>query len=501
MALMNQDVPTDHAMLNTELASGNASSNLLGITFSNISLEDALRQLQFAISAIGSTNLFFVNSHCLNVSYENQEYRRALKQADMIFPDGSGVAFGCSSNGETLKHNLNGTDLFPLICQLATDQGKSIYLLGAKPGTPERVAQWVQSEFSELEIAGIQHGYFSPEEEPEIIASINDSGADIILVAMGVPTQELWLDRVRPQLGTTLNVAVGGLFDFYAGNVSRAPVWMRNRGIEWIWRLLQEPRRMWNRYIIGNPLFAARMRYEVNTRAFIRTLPDKLSDESRRSRLAWQAALKRFKHQVSQQSRDGSKRTTDMVLAVVALAALLPAFLIVALAIKLESTGPVFFRQTRAGYRGRPFQMWKFRSMVVNAESLRADLEALNEVSDGVTFKIKADPRITRVGAVIRKYSIDELPQFINVLFGDMSVVGPRPGLYAELSKYDLEQRSRLDMRPGLTSEWVVAGRNELSFSEQAALDVAYRSHRSFWGDLKLMLKTVPALLTGRGAS
>lgn len=139
--------------------------------------------------------------------------------------------------------------------------------------------------------------------------------------------------------------------------------------------------------------------------------------------------------------------------------------------------------------------------MVVNAEALRADLEGLNEMGDGVTFKIKADPRITRVGRFIRKYSIDELPQFFNVLGGSMSIVGPRPGLYSELTKYDLKQRLRLDLKPGLTSEWVVAGRNDLSFSQQAALDVLYRNQRTFWGDLKLMIKTVPALLSGQGAS
>ncbi len=258
---------------------------------------------------------------------------------------------------------------------------------------------------------------------------------------------------------------------------------------------------MWRRYIIGNPRFALRLRHEARTKAFIEALPGELANHTRRARLAWRARMQRFRHRFGLASLDSSKRATDITLGLAALVALAPVFLLVALAIKLDNPGPVFFCQTRAGRRGHPFQMWKFRSMVVNAEALRADLEGLNEMGDGVTFKIKADPRITRVGRFIRKYSIDELPQFFNVLGGSMSIVGPRPGLYSELTKYDLQQRLRLDLKPGLTSEWVVAGRNDLSFSQQAALDVSYRNQRTFWGDLKLMIKTVPALLSGQGAS
>ncbi len=495
-------LPTSTATISqTTPESQTELSALLGVSFANISLDFALTQLCDALEKQAGTNLFFVNSHCLNVSYEDLAYRQALARAPLLFPDGSGVAMGCSMNGEILRHNLNGTDLFPHLCKLAADKGKRLFLLGAKPGTPERVAEWATTSFPALQIAGTQHGYFSPDEEAGVIDAINASGADILLVAMGVPTQELWLDRVQPQLATKLNVAVGGLFDFYAGNVSRAPLWLRQRGLEWTWRLLQEPRRMWRRYIIGNPRFALRLRHEARTKAFIEALPGELANHTRRARLAWRARMQRFRHRFGLASLDSSKRATDITLGLAALVALAPVFLLVALAIKLDNPGPVFFCQTRAGRRGHPFQMWKFRSMVVNAEALRADLEGLNEMGDGVTFKIKADPRITRVGRFIRKYSIDELPQFFNVLGGSMSIVGPRPGLYSELTKYDLKQRLRLDLKPGLTSEWVVAGRNDLSFSQQAALDVSYRNQRTFWGDLKLMIKTVPALLSGQGAS
>ncbi|MHB8877315.1 MAG: sugar transferase [Myxococcaceae bacterium] len=194
------------------------------------------------------------------------------------------------------------------------------------------------------------------------------------------------------------------------------------------------------------------------------------------------------------------KRLFDIVAAAAALWVLLPLLGMVALAIKLSSPGPVFFRQRRVGLHGKPFNMLKFRSMVMNAEALRKGLEAKNEQS-GPVFKISNDPRVTAVGRFIRKYSIDELPQLINVLRGDMSVVGPRPPLPSEVTKYESWQRRRLSVRPGLTCIWQVSGRNQISFEKWMYLDMQYIDHWSLKGDLNLILKTVPVVLAGRSAS
>ncbi len=194
------------------------------------------------------------------------------------------------------------------------------------------------------------------------------------------------------------------------------------------------------------------------------------------------------------------KRLFDIVCSALALWMLLPLFAVVTAIIKLTSRGPVFFKQVRVGLHGKPFHMLKFRSMVVNAEELRAKLEKENEQS-GPVFKMKNDPRITRIGRFIRKYSIDELPQLINVLRGDMSIVGPRPPIPSEVAKYEAWQRRRLSVRPGLTCIWQVSGRNQISFEEWMYLDMQYIDHWSFSGDLNLILKTVPVVLTGRGAS
>ena len=194
------------------------------------------------------------------------------------------------------------------------------------------------------------------------------------------------------------------------------------------------------------------------------------------------------------------KRIVDVVLSGCALLALSPVFAITALLIKLEDRGPIFFQQKRVGRDGALFGMWKFRSMVPNADKLKDQLIAQNEMKGGITFKMKNDPRITRVGRFIRKYSVDELPQFWNVFVGDMSLVGPRPAVPREVQQYLVEDRLRLLARPGLTCFWQVGGRSGIDFDGQVELDVRYIQSESLWLDIKLLFKTIPAVLKGDGA-
>jgi exopolysaccharide biosynthesis polyprenyl glycosylphosphotransferase len=194
------------------------------------------------------------------------------------------------------------------------------------------------------------------------------------------------------------------------------------------------------------------------------------------------------------------KRVIDIAASATALFLLSPLMVAVALLVKFTSRGPILFKQLRVGRHARPFNMLKFRSMVANAEELKAKLMARNEQA-GPVFKITRDPRITAVGRFIRKYSIDELPQLINVLRGEMSLVGPRPPVPSEVAKYEAWQRRRLSVRPGLTCVWQVSGRNQISFEEWMYLDMQYIDHWSLAQDMQLILKTVPIVLTGRGAS
>lgn len=194
------------------------------------------------------------------------------------------------------------------------------------------------------------------------------------------------------------------------------------------------------------------------------------------------------------------KRSLDLVASTLGLLLLSPLLAVTALLIKVEDGGPVLFQQQRVGLRGRLFAMWKFRSMVPEAEDAKERLLQRNEMQGGVLFKMRNDPRVTRVGRVLRKFSIDELPQLWNVFVGDMSLVGPRPPVPREVEKYTVEQRQRLLAKPGLTCFWQVEGRSEIDFEGQVRLDMQYVRSESFWLDIKLLLKTVPAVLFGKGA-
>jgi len=194
------------------------------------------------------------------------------------------------------------------------------------------------------------------------------------------------------------------------------------------------------------------------------------------------------------------KRGFDIAVSLTMLVALVPLFAFVALLIWLTDRGPILFRQVRVGRNGREFVFYKFRSMVMNAEKLKAQLAAQNQHSDPRTFKMKHDPRVTWIGRIIRKTSIDELPQLWNVLVGDMAIVGPRPAVPCEVAKYNAHERRRLDMTPGLTCIWQVSGRANLDFLQQVEMDLEYIQKCSFWLDVKLMVLTVPAVLSGRGA-
>jgi exopolysaccharide biosynthesis polyprenyl glycosylphosphotransferase len=192
------------------------------------------------------------------------------------------------------------------------------------------------------------------------------------------------------------------------------------------------------------------------------------------------------------------KRAGDFALSTLALIIAAPAMVAIAIAIRLESEGPIFYVSERIGRRGRVFHCFKFRTMVKNADQLRKHLDALNE-RDGVLFKLSNDPRITRVGRFLRKYSLDELPQFFNVLRGEMSLVGPRPPIASEVEMYKLEHLRRLEVLPGLTGLWQVQARQDSSFEKYIALDTAYVENWSFWLDMKILVQTAEVVLRGTG--
>ncbi|MEQ8877088.1 MAG: WecB/TagA/CpsF family glycosyltransferase [Phycisphaerales bacterium] len=433
---------------------------VLGLPLVSADAETVVRTLL----SPGRRTVFFLNAHCANIRARNAAYAATLERADYVLPDGIGVELAARMQGRRLAANLNGTDLTPRLLRQAAQWGKSVFLIGGTPGTADAAAQRLCLDIPGLRIVGTRDGFAGAARPEEAVDEINGSGADIVLVAMGVPQQELWIDEHRHLIDAPLVLGVGALFDFLAGNVRRAPEWVRRRRMEWAWRLAMEPRRLAKRYVIGNATFLAR------------------------------AAT----HAVRNRNTD-AQRLLDIAISGSALAVLGLPMLAIAALVRLDSKGPALFKQVRVGKDGTHFGVYKFRSMHVDAEARRAALLATSD-REGVCFKSRNDPRITRIGKYLRRLSIDELPQILNVLKGEMSIVGPRPALPEEVANYPRRAMGRLDVKPGITGLWQVAGRANIGFDKMIDLDLAYVRSRSTLLNLILIMLTFRAVLSGRGA-
>ncbi len=211
--------------------------------------------------------LFFVNAHCINTAARVADYQRLLTNAPFLFADGVGMALAARLDGKRLEHNVNGTDLFPILCERAARSGTAIGLLGSRPGVAERCAKRMQATYPGLRVTFTHHGFIDPADESDVMERLNDSGAKLLFVAKGVPKQELWAARHFAAISVPLVLCVGALFDFYSGDVPRAPLLVRRLKLEWLFRLAMEPKRMFGRYVLGNPLFVYRaVRYRLTRR-------------------------------------------------------------------------------------------------------------------------------------------------------------------------------------------------------------------------------------------
>lgn len=238
----------------------------------NVSMVEALELIDAAVVARDRRCVFFVNADCLNVSARDTRYHHVLGREDaLVFADGIGVKLAGHLSRQQVRDNVNGTDMFPLLCSLAAERGRSIFLLGARPGVADEVKQRMTALNPGLKVAGTHHGYFDKRESAPVVEQINRSGADILLVAFGAPAQERWIAEHRHQLQVPVAMGVGGLFDFYSGRIPRAPKVVRDMYLEWAWRLAMEPRRMWRRYLVGNFTFMGRVLWwELNGRNALR---------------------------------------------------------------------------------------------------------------------------------------------------------------------------------------------------------------------------------------
>ena len=245
------------------------SVDLLGTRIDCFTPDDAVDELLSRISHRQKARVFFINAHCLNIARGDQTYRAAVTRAELVLPDGAGVLLACRLLNIPIRHNLNGTDLVPMLLRRAAAEQRSVFLLGGRPGVADAAAVRLADGMPGLRVVGHANGYLDPAEEDLVVSRIAELRPDILLVGKGVPTQELWLDRRWDELHVGLGLAVGALLDFVAGVFPRAPRWMRATGVEWCWRLAHEPRRLAGRYLIGNATFmidVARWRFKTGWR-------------------------------------------------------------------------------------------------------------------------------------------------------------------------------------------------------------------------------------------
>ena len=244
------------------IAIGQPPFSILGVQVRNVTQQEAIAMLEKIIEHHDSwaASVFFVNAHTLNVAAGDPAYREILNAANLVFADGTGVRWAARLHGVRVVENLTGTDLVPAWFRATFDRGHSCFLLGADPLTIELAADFARRTFPGWRLSGYHDGYLTDSlTDGVVVDAINAAKPDVLLVGMGNPLQEKWIHRHLSELRVPVCMGVGGLFDYWAGNVSRSPTWLRRLGHEWLWRLLQEPRRMARRYLLGNPAFFGRV--------------------------------------------------------------------------------------------------------------------------------------------------------------------------------------------------------------------------------------------------
>jgi exopolysaccharide biosynthesis WecB/TagA/CpsF family protein len=235
------------------------TTRILGVPIARLDETAALAELSRLADEEAPAHVVHVNAHTLNLAHESPGYRAVLQRASLVLRDGVGVGLAAWLQGRPFPANLNGTDFTPLVLGLAAQRRWSVFLLGGQPGVADAAARQLRVQVPGLTIAGATHGYFPAHQAFAVARDIRRSATDVLLVAMGNPAQEQWLDRYLLETGARLGIGVGAYFDFVAGRVPRAPSWMRRARLEWVYRLVQEPRRLAYRYLAGNPMFVRRV--------------------------------------------------------------------------------------------------------------------------------------------------------------------------------------------------------------------------------------------------
>ncbi|HVF54436.1 MAG TPA: WecB/TagA/CpsF family glycosyltransferase [Actinomycetota bacterium] len=242
---------------------GPATVHVFGVPVARLTAEAALAEVERLYEDGNPTTVVYVNAHTLNLAAADPEYRALLMSAGLVLNDGAGLAIAGRLKGAPFPENLNGSDFNPRILELAARRGWRVFFLGGRPGVAELAVERLHERIPGFETAGSRNGFFRSDEADDVVAEVREARPDLVMVALGNPRQELWLSDHLSATGAVIGVGVGAFFDFSAGVIPRAPKWMNRLGIEWLYRLSREPRRLWRRYIMGNPLFLGRLVAEI----------------------------------------------------------------------------------------------------------------------------------------------------------------------------------------------------------------------------------------------
>jgi exopolysaccharide biosynthesis WecB/TagA/CpsF family protein len=414
----------------------------LGIGISIASHADVIRFIMQTARSQSKALVNNVNVHAMNIAYRDARFADVLNDSDIVFCDGFGVKVLARLAGICLGERMTPREWIDELIEHCAQERLSLYFLGCEDEVVRAFADEVARRHPRAIIAGFHHGYFDTggEESRSVITAINDSGADIVLVGMGMPRQEIWAHEALPELDRGIIVAVGALFKVYTGIEKPCPGWLSRCGFEWFWRLAHEPLRLGRRYLAGNVALLLRICYA----AFI-------------------------------------KRLLGFFLACLLLALCAPVLALFYMLIRLETRGSGLFRQERVGKEGKRIWIYKLRTLKPDFPPYASKRNVLPEST-------------TRVGSFLRRTTIDELPQLINVIRGDMALVGPRPEMPFIADSYRGVETLRLSVNPGLTGPWQIAQlrgeTNGREIHEDITYDLNYIRRMGFFLDTGILVQT-----------
>ena len=472
--------------------------NHLGLSFSRLEPQRFISWIGLGLMTPGNKTLSFVDATVLNQCRDDRQAYELLKRAELLVPRGKALHLQLSAVSADLQPSVPTQLLYDeLLLELESRQLATVFLASDKKMVmalePLLSQRYPKLNYC-VEALNDQYHFSTT----QLANHLQQSESRVVISLLESPQQERMLSRLNRLMKDQLFIGIGtGLPDSIMElSANESTLWRR---ISLALRkkrhsVLLKPRQ-WLGYVAG--WFEAKLSPQGDTAQLNLAI---LGSSWRARLLRTLIAVKASSFRMRRVLGRFFKRALDLIGVGAGLLLLSPMLIVVALLIKITSPGPIFYSQMRVGLRGKLFRMWKFRSMYTNADKRKAELEAQNEMAGGVLFKMKRDPRITPIGRIIRRLSIDELPQLLNVLTGEMSLVGPRPALPKEVEAYPVLARARLEVKPGLTGLWQISGRSDLPFDKQVLLDTAYVHTQSTTNDIKLIAKTIPAVVSGKGA-